>query len=166
MSSIVLSIDTSTKTVGLALYDGVQVLSESVWTSHELAPAVSDLLRKSGLEVSSLGALTVALGPGSFTGLRIGMGLAKGMCLAGHLPLVGIPTLDALAASQPIHKAPRRNQFTRLPWSLYCKLAAGGWRLVGTRSRRITGLRPKRSRYSHPRNFFNVCALPHIFVES
>lgn len=111
MSSIVLSIDTSTKTVGLALYDGVQVLSESVWTSQnhhtvELAPAVSDLLRKSGLEVSSLGALTVALGPGSFTGLRIGMGLAKGMCLAGHLPLVGIPTLDALAASQPIHKAP------------------------------------------------------------
>lgn len=111
MSSIILSIDTSTKTVGLALYDGVMVLSEMIWTTRdhhtvELAPAVADILAKSGLQVSALSAVGLSLGPGSFTGLRIGMGLAKGLCLARHLPLVGIPTLDALAASQPLRDIP------------------------------------------------------------
>jgi len=51
-------------------------------------------------------AVALSIGPGSFTGLRIGMGLAKGLCLARHLPLIGIPTLDALAASQPLRDIP------------------------------------------------------------
>lgn len=114
-----LAIDTSTRSIGLALYDGVQVLGERMWTSQdyhtvELAPAVSDLLSKAGIETGigakaegssrkkrCLGALAVALGPGSFTGLRIGLALAKGLALAGGLPMIGIPTLDALAAAQP-----------------------------------------------------------------
>lgn len=111
MSSLILSIDTSTKTMGLALYDGVRVLSEVVWTTRnfhtvELAPAVADILETSGLQVSAVSAVALSIGPGSFTGLRIGMGLAKGLCLARHLPLIGIPTLDALAASQPLRDIP------------------------------------------------------------
>jgi len=111
MSSLILSIDTSTKTMGLALYDGVRVLSEVVWTTRnfhtvELAPAVADILETSGLQVSAVSAVALSIGPGSFTGLRIGMGLAKGLCLARHLPLIGIPTLDALAASQPLRAFP------------------------------------------------------------
>ena len=102
-----LAIDTSTRTVGLALYDGVQVLSEAVWTSQdhhtvELAPAIAETLQKCGVPAAELGALAVATGPGSFTGLRIGLALAKGMCLVQRLPLIGIPTLDVLAAAQPI----------------------------------------------------------------
>jgi tRNA threonylcarbamoyladenosine biosynthesis protein TsaB len=78
-----------------------------VWTSQdhhtvELAPAVETALQKAGLTASDLGALGVALGPGSFTGLRIGLALAKGMVLVHRLPLIGIPTLDILAAAQPI----------------------------------------------------------------
>jgi len=108
-SSILLAVDSSTRMVGLALYDGVQVLSETSWSSMdyhtvELAPAVAEALDKASIHYEALGALAVALGPGSFTGLRIGMALAKGLALARHLPIVGIPTLDILAASQPIRQ--------------------------------------------------------------
>ncbi len=102
-----LALDTSTRTVGIALYNGVQVLSESIWVSQdhqtvELAPAIENLLIKAGTNVSELGALGVALGPGSFTGLRIGLALAKGLALAQNIPIVGVPTLDALAVAQPV----------------------------------------------------------------
>ncbi len=105
---MLLAVDTSTRTIGLALYDGVQVLSESVWKSHdyhtvELAPAVGDMLARCNVSVSDLNVLAVALGPGSFTGLRIGLALVKGMALAQRLPLVGIPSLDILASAQPIN---------------------------------------------------------------
>ena len=107
MDPILLGLDTSTRSVGLALYDGTQVLSEAVWTSHdhhtvELAPAVGDMLSRAGLEPSHLSAVAAATGPGSFTGLRIGLALAKGLALARRLPLVGIPSLDVLAAAQPV----------------------------------------------------------------
>jgi tRNA threonylcarbamoyladenosine biosynthesis protein TsaB len=106
IGAILMAIDTSTRMVGLALFDGAQVLSEASWSSQdyhtvELAPAVAEALRKAGFSYEALGALAVALGPGSFTGLRIGMALAKGLALARHLPIIGIPTLDILAAAQP-----------------------------------------------------------------
>jgi len=108
---MLLALDTSTRTVGIALYDGIQVLSESVWNSKdyhtvELAPAVAETLSKSGVSIEDLQALVVALGPGSFTGLRIGLALAKGIALVRHLPLIGIPTLDVLAAAQPLDDIP------------------------------------------------------------
>jgi len=105
-STTMLALDTSTRTVGLALYDGMQVLNESVWTSQdyhtvELAPAVVQAFEKAGLKGEDLGALAVALGPGSFTGLRVGLALAKGLALVHHIPIIGVPTLDVLAEAQP-----------------------------------------------------------------
>ena len=104
---MLLAIDTSTRTIGIAIYDGIQVLSESIWASHdfhtiELAPAISNILTRAGLSIQDLKALAVATGPGSFTGLRIGLAVAKGMALASHLPIIGIPTLDIVAESQPL----------------------------------------------------------------
>lgn len=106
---LLLAIDTSTRTMGIALYDGVQVLCNSTWASEdfhtvELAPAVAAALSRSGLKIDDLKALAVATGPGSFTGLRIGLALAKGLALARRLPLVGVRTLDILAASQPVRQ--------------------------------------------------------------
>jgi tRNA threonylcarbamoyladenosine biosynthesis protein TsaB len=103
---MLLALDTSTRTVGLALYDGVQVMYELAWTSNdfhtvELAPAVASMLERCDQEVSALQAIAVATGPGSFTGLRIGLALAKGLALVRHIPLIGIPSLDVLAAAQP-----------------------------------------------------------------
>jgi tRNA threonylcarbamoyladenosine biosynthesis protein TsaB len=104
---VILALDTSTRTVGLALYDGSQVLYETAWTSQdyhtvELAPAVAEAFERTGLKMNALAAVAAATGPGSFTGLRVGLALAKGLVIARRLALVGVPTLDALAAAQPV----------------------------------------------------------------
>ncbi|HEY6072178.1 MAG TPA: tRNA (adenosine(37)-N6)-threonylcarbamoyltransferase complex dimerization subunit type 1 TsaB, partial [Anaerolineales bacterium] len=104
---MLLAIDTSTSQMGLALYDGAQVLAESIWTSPqhhtvELAPAVAALLKQTEQKVGALTALGVAIGPGSFTALRVGLSFAKGLALARRLPVMGIPTLDVVAAAQPL----------------------------------------------------------------
>lgn len=108
---MLLAVDTSTTYVGLAVLDRAQVIGEYIWRSNqhhtvELAPAVAELLARSGLTMENIQALGVALGPGSFTSLRVGLSLVKGLALARHLPLVGIPTLDIHAASQPAAKIP------------------------------------------------------------
>ena len=108
---MLLAVDTSTAQVGLALYDGAQVISEYAWRSTqrhtvELAPAIFELLKRCGLTMDDIQVLGVALGPGSFTSLRVGLSLAKGLALSRHLPMIGIPTLDILAAAQPTSKLP------------------------------------------------------------
>jgi len=108
---MLLAVDTSTRQMGLALYDGNQVIGELLWHSRhyhtvELAPAVSDLLTRSGLEMDKIKALGIALGPGSFTSLRVGLSFVKGLALAKHLPIIGMPTLDVVAATQEIRDIP------------------------------------------------------------
>jgi tRNA threonylcarbamoyladenosine biosynthesis protein TsaB len=108
---MLLAVDTSTAQVGLAVYDGSQVIGEYAWRSSqrhtvELAPAIFELLTRCGLTMDDVRALGVALGPGSFTSLRVGLSLVKGFALARNLPLIGIPTLDILAAAQPLSKLP------------------------------------------------------------
>ena len=108
---MLLAIDTATRMTGIALHDGSHVLAESIWlgVDHhtiELAPEVALMLRRVGGTPASLTGLAVAQGPGSYTGLRIGMALAKGLALAHNLPLVGIPTFDILARSQPHRPEP------------------------------------------------------------
>jgi len=106
-TEMLLAIDTSTRAMGVALYDGEQVLSEMSWVGKnhhtiELAPAVDQTLARVGAKAKELRAVGVAIGPGSFTGLRIGLALAKGIALSHRLPLVGIPTLDVIAAALPV----------------------------------------------------------------
>lgn len=104
---MLLAIDTSTARVGLALYDGVSVPGEFIWHSdlhhtQELAPALAELLRRVDIKMKAVAALGVALGPGSFTSLRVGLAFVKGLVLARHIPVVGIPTLDIVAAAVPL----------------------------------------------------------------
>ena len=108
---MLLAVDTSTTQLGLALYDGAQVIAEYAWRSGhrhtvELAPATAELLARCGLAMDAVQALGVALGPGSFTSLRVGLAFVKGLAIARHIPLVGIPTLDILAHAQPVSKLP------------------------------------------------------------
>jgi len=108
---MLLAVDTSTQMIGLALFDGSAVIAESVWRSQnhhtvELSPAIQQLLLRCGVKPQQLSALAVALGPGSFTGLRIGLAVTKGMAMALHTPLAGIPTLDFLASAQPVLDMP------------------------------------------------------------
>jgi len=106
---MLLVIDTSTAQVGLALYDGTQVAAELFWHSQahhtqQLAPGIAEILAHSGTRMDDIQALGVALGPGSFTSLRVGLALVKGLALARHLPVIGIPTLDILAAALPVRE--------------------------------------------------------------
>ena len=101
---MLLVVDTSTQSVGLGLFDGTEIIGEMVWQTHshhsvELAPAVNSLLKRCKVPSSSLTALGIALGPGSFTSLRIGLAFVKGFALTLHLPVIGIPTLDIVAAA-------------------------------------------------------------------
>lgn len=108
---MLLAVDTSTSQVGLALHDGDQVLAEMMWTTRqhhttELSPALSGLLKRCGVTMSMVTALGVAIGPGSFTSLRVGLSFVKGIALARHLPVMGISTLDVIAAAQPLSSHP------------------------------------------------------------
>ena len=121
---MLLAVDTSTTQIGIALYDGAQVVGEFSWRSGrrhttELAPAISDLLARCGLTMEDVSVLGIALGPGSFTSLRVGLALVKGIAVARHIPLIGISTLDVLAHAQPASKLP-----------LWCAIQAGRGRFA------------------------------------
>ena len=126
---MILAIDTSTQWLSLALYDAENEVFpfEKTWRSTrrhtiELAPAVSEILHVSGKSSGDLQAIAVATGPGSFTSLRIGLAFAKGMALANHTALIGVPSLDILA--YPIPAA---------GMSLICVLQAGRNKLAACR---------------------------------
>lgn len=101
-SGLLLAMDTATEIASLALYDGRRVLAERSWPAGrrhtiELTPNVIDLLAQVRVSRRDIQALAVAQGPGSFTGLRIGMSMAKGLATALGIPIVAVPTLHILA---------------------------------------------------------------------
>ena len=103
---LILGIETATMTGGVALVDEKRVISEytlNVRTTHtaRLMPAIDQILRDSSVDKSEIDGIAISMGPGSFTGLRIGMATAKGLVLGLNIPLVGVPTLDALARNIP-----------------------------------------------------------------
>jgi tRNA threonylcarbamoyladenosine biosynthesis protein TsaB len=105
--SMLLAVDTSTQVVGIVLFDGNRILCEESWISRqyhtvELASAVDLILSRAGLTAEDLQVLGVAIGPGSFTGLRIGLALVKGIAFSHQLPLIGIPTLDITVQAIPV----------------------------------------------------------------
>ena len=98
----VLGIDTATRTASVGVLDGDDLIAErSQPDSRTLAvtalPLVQDVLAAAGCDVADLGMIAVSAGPGSFTGLRIGLSLAKGISLATGCAVIAVPTLEALA---------------------------------------------------------------------
>lgn len=137
---MLLSLDTATRHSGLALYDGQQIVAELNWHSvdaqtTELLPRLEQLMAWAAVRPAGLAALAVSLGPGSFTGLRVAISLAKGMALAYSLPLIGVPTLDATAyphlGNDPVCAVTQAGR-GRVLWSIYEPdvPAAGGGAVV------------------------------------
>jgi tRNA threonylcarbamoyladenosine biosynthesis protein TsaB len=98
---MLLAIDTATRVASIALYQPDEVLAEHTWHTNdnhtvEMMPSLVAMLQRQGVEPSRLDGVAVALGPGSFTGLRIGLAVAKGLASSVDIPLLGIPTLDIL----------------------------------------------------------------------
>lgn len=107
--NVLLALDTATDQASVALYDGEHVLAEITWHSArrhtvELMPQVNGLCALMGLTAGHVGGVAVAIGPGSFTGIRVALSLAKGIAAARQLPLFGVSTLEAIA--HPHHAQP------------------------------------------------------------
>ncbi len=106
-----LAVDTSTLAGGVALLDGDRLRAEylldvTATHSERLMPAIDRVLADAGWAPENLEALAVAVGPGSFTGLRIGLAAVKGLALALGLPIAAVPTLDAMAEALPFAGLP------------------------------------------------------------
>ena len=98
---LTLAFDTATEVATSALVDDGEVLGERLSRAQTLLEDVDALLRQGGAHPSDLGALAVGIGPGSFTGVRIGLAAARGLAVALDLRGAGVSTLDALAAGAP-----------------------------------------------------------------
>jgi tRNA threonylcarbamoyladenosine biosynthesis protein TsaB len=133
---MLLALDTSTQWAGVALYDGEKgLVAERNWRSGrqhtvELMPEVARLLELAGASATDLQAVGVALGPGSFTGLRVALAAAKGLALARGLPIVGAGTLDVVAyphqdRAWPVVAVVEAGR-GRLCWAIY-EHGARGW---------------------------------------
>ena len=123
----VIAIETATMAGSIAIIDAARVISEITLNarathSERLMAAIDRLLGDSGLAIDDMDGVAVSIGPGSFTGLRIGLSAAKGLSYASGKPLIGIPTLDALALNMtfsrylicPIQDARKGEVYTAL----------------------------------------------------
>lgn len=132
---MILALDTATRNSGIALFDGRRLLAELAWYSTggqttELTPRLSQLLAWQGLKPTNLEAVAVSLGPGSYSGLRVALSMAKGMSLSHGLPLLGVPTLDAtayphLGRAEPVCAIVQAGR-GQLCWALYSRERSDG----------------------------------------
>ena len=116
--ALLLCLETATKSCSVALArDGVllhfkEEVSEKYSHSEQLTLFIESLLQEQRIELSDLDAIAVSKGPGSYTGLRIGVSTAKGLCYALDKPLIGVSTLEAMASGME----------KKIPNKLYCPM--------------------------------------------
>jgi tRNA threonylcarbamoyladenosine biosynthesis protein TsaB len=101
----ILGIDTATPYLALGIVENQEVLSELRFNAGQthaqiLLPNIDRVLKEASLKLEELDGIAISIGPGSFTGLRIGLATAKGLCFALSKPLISVPTLDGLVYSQ------------------------------------------------------------------
>ncbi|MDQ7026842.1 MAG: tRNA (adenosine(37)-N6)-threonylcarbamoyltransferase complex dimerization subunit type 1 TsaB [Anaerolineae bacterium] len=128
---MLLAIDTATRSLSLALHNGNTLIAEQTWRTGNqhnvlLAPSVQHMMAVCDVTTHALTAVAVSNGPGSYTGLRIGVAFAKGIAAVNKLPLIGVSTLDMLAAGQP---------FKNTRYKLLAILQAGRGRIIAAQYR-------------------------------
>ncbi|MDP1620709.1 MAG: tRNA (adenosine(37)-N6)-threonylcarbamoyltransferase complex dimerization subunit type 1 TsaB [Bacteroidales bacterium] len=113
--ALILSIETATEVCSVALSRdnkllGIRESSARNVHSAMLTTFIDEIIKSSGVSLAMLDAIAVSMGPGSYTGLRIGVATAKGLCYALDKPLIAIPTLQAMAVGMtpPPHPSPSR----------------------------------------------------------
>ena len=129
---IILAIESSALTASVAVCDGERLLGEYTLNngnthSETLLPMAEALLKSLNLTVQQIDLFAVAAGPGSFTGVRIGVATLKGLAFATQKPCVGVSTLEALAYNFPVPKglicpvmnARRKQVYAYSPFYLY-----------------------------------------------
>lgn len=103
---MLLAIDTASSLMSIAVYGDGRILAEHTQLSHnqhtvQLSECIQRTLAELGLSIGDLNAIGIAQGAGSYSGLRVGFGVAKGIATARQIPLIPIPTLEIIAASTP-----------------------------------------------------------------
>lgn len=124
---LILGIETASSAGGAALVEDTRIIAEHCSIAprthaERLLPAIDALLRECGATINDVHLIAVSIGPGSFTGLRIGMATAKGLAFSARKPIVGVPTLDAFVQlhvpsslrMRPILDARKNEVFTAL----------------------------------------------------
>lgn len=107
---MLIAIDTATRVMSMALHDGENLLAEQNWYTpnrytEDLAPNLHNMLKTCEVDMDDLVGVGVSVGPGSYTGVRIGVAFAKGLASTRNLPLVGVSTLDVIARGQPYYQS-------------------------------------------------------------
>lgn len=101
MTSKILAVDTATENCSVALKVGNEIIARCEMAPREhttkILPMVDSVLAEAGLTLNQLDALAFGRGPGSFTGVRIGIGIAQGLAFGAELPMIGVSTLAAMA---------------------------------------------------------------------
>lgn len=144
MTKLLLAIDTCTGTTSIALRDERRVVGEHTWPNDRrhtaaVSARIRDLVRAAGASFAAIGAIGVALGPGSFTGVRCGLAIAKGVAVASNAALIGVSAFDVIAAAQPrldlpvlalIEAGRNRVAVQRFEWRDGALRPAGEWVLT------------------------------------
>ncbi|GHA48585.1 tRNA (adenosine(37)-N6)-threonylcarbamoyltransferase complex dimerization subunit type 1 TsaB [Photobacterium aphoticum] len=142
MSNTILAVDTATENCSVALLMGDEVISRCEYAPREhttkILPMVDEVLAEGGIRLSQLDALAYGRGPGSFTGVRIGIGIAQGLAFGADLPMVGVSTLAAMAqGSYRLHQAEQvmaaiDARMDEVYWGQYVRQADGDWLVQGS----------------------------------
>ena len=128
---LTLAFETSAKAGSVALTEGGKLLGESYQNtglthSQTLMVMAEDLLKQCGKTMADVTAVAVAEGPGSFTGVRIGVAAAKGLAWGGQLPCYGVSTLEAMAVSLGAYEATSVPAW--MPGAVRSTMPCSGWK--------------------------------------
>lgn len=129
---MILSINTATEYVSIAIYDQNKNISQEIsWESYrtqskELLPKIDKLLNKNNFKLSDLSAIAVNIGPGSYTGLRVGVSVANSLAWSLDIPIIGSKNSDnlsenisALEIAENASKLKRSNNFSKFVLPIY-----------------------------------------------
>ncbi len=140
MSAKILALDTSTENCSVALTADGKIISCSEVSPRghttKILPMVDDVLREAGMTLNEVDALAFGRGPGSFTGVRIGIGIAQGLAFGASLPMIGVSTLAAMAQGSyrkhgVSHVAAAIDaRMSEVYWGRFARQGDGDWKAV------------------------------------